>query len=227
MPRASQKMSRMREVNISRSDATSPLPRPWVSAPPPKKCQHGLVILSLGKKNNLQSFSFAQSVSTTRCGSGRGCFSSVAADVQHVLYNDKNKQTKEENRNSNQQRDQDGCNGFRLRDRLATACRDLQPALQVAVDVEQTPMVFPTLGWSIVCDLPRLVERFEPRRQPVLACFISRHSNRMNIPKIICAIGHCLANPIVHELVHIVDTRHSAGRRIRAGVRWRTIIAAL
>ena len=48
------------------------------------------------------------------------------------------------------------------RRRLATAVRNIDPTLQVAVNVHQAPLVLPVLARRVVDDLPGLIEGFEP-----------------------------------------------------------------
>jgi hypothetical protein len=59
---------------------------------------------------------------------------------------------------------------------LSVAARDLETGLDVAVDVHETPFVFPVLAWLVVADLPWLVERREPDKS--LACCVWRSLQR-------------------------------------------------
>jgi hypothetical protein len=52
-----------------------------------------------------------------------------------------------------------------LVDSLAATVRNLHTVLQVAVDIHQAPVVFPTLFLGVELDLPGLIKGLEPARR--------------------------------------------------------------
>lgn len=93
-------------------------------------------------------------------------------------------------------------------DRLSTAVGDLDSVLEIPVDVHQAPVVLPVLAARVVHDLPGLVEALEP--------------------EVVGAVGEGLADPALHERVHLVDTGDrgvgavgdSGGAAVSATLRW-------
>lgn len=83
-----------------------------------------------------------------------------------------------------------------IRYRFPAAGWDINTALQVPVDIEDTPVVFPILAVGVVNDFPGLVQSFEPVEYILAFSQVENIGHGEYIPEILRSIGQSRANPV-------------------------------